>query len=57
MFTIKLTNEETATLVKILNAKVREIHAWRIATGSRLRDKDNEQIASLLRKIALKGAD
>lgn len=54
MFVMRLTPEERATLVKLLTSKVKEIHAWRIATGSALRDKDYEETASLLGKIVFK---
>lgn len=53
MFSLELTTEKAAVLVKVLSAKAKEIHAWRAATKSVVRDEEYDDITDLLKSITL----
>jgi len=51
LYYLELTTKDASILVKLLATKAKEIHAWRIATKSQTRDKEYDDVATLLKKI------
>lgn len=51
MYILELTDKEVVTLIKLLSEKAKEIHAWRCTTNSRVRDKDYDNVTSILKSI------
>lgn len=52
MFALELTTEEAVILAKMLTNKAKELHAWRIALNSTLRDTEYKEITDLLKKLS-----
>lgn len=51
MSTIKLTKQQHKTLRGLLVVKLKEVHAWRVATGRTDRDIEYDAVLSLCRAV------
>lgn len=52
MFVLEMTRIEASTLTKLLATRCKEIHAWRVATKSQVRDEEYDRVATLLKNIS-----
>lgn len=58
MYKLELNTKEAAALVRILTAKAKEIHAWRVRLRSAVRDEEYHEVTNLLTKVSItKGGD